>query len=123
MQRLVNYGILKLTFIGGTLVSRAAQVLATYLYRGGHQYAGTLPITAETYFLTFELLLPAGRPRRPVGRSTQRITKVARNARPTFAQALRHVQEVPLRRDYVARGTPPAPLLSLLTQVPWDHPE
>lgn len=29
-----------------------------YLHR--HQYAGTLPITVETYFLTFELLLPAG---------------------------------------------------------------
>lgn len=36
------------------------------------------------------------------GRTTQRITKVARNARPTFAQRLRHLQEVPLRRDYVA---------------------
>lgn len=31
-----------------------------------HQYAGALPITAETYFLTFELLLPAGQARRPV---------------------------------------------------------
>lgn len=30
-----------------------------YLHRC-HQYAGALPITVETYFLTFELLLPAG---------------------------------------------------------------
>lgn len=41
----------------------------TYIKRSKHQYAGALPITAETYFLTFELLLPAGLASRPGGRS------------------------------------------------------
>lgn len=39
----------------------------------------------------------------------QRITKVARNARPTFARRLRHLQEVPLRRDYVGPARLPMP--------------
>lgn len=45
----------------GAHTSAAGVRCLTYIERSKHQYAGALPITAETYFLTFELLLPAGR--------------------------------------------------------------
>ncbi|GBP06964.1 hypothetical protein EVAR_4405_1 [Eumeta japonica] len=59
--------------------------------RGGHQYAGARPVASETYFRTFELLLPAGEcdglAAAAAAAATQRVTKVARNARPTFARS------------------------------------
>lgn len=97
------------TWMSFFMSCRRADTGARSLFIHRHQYAGALPITVETYFLTFELLLPAGQARRPVApRNELRKWREMLGGRHSQACATFRKCWVPLQKGYVAAACAPA---------------